>query len=594
MARLDFLRKFAEQIYQNISKYKGFAKLIFPIAVALCTIFLYKFNAFERLELLTLDYRFLLRQMKPVAHDVVFVDMAEDSIQSIGRWPWPRAWHATAVKALSDYGAKVIAFDVIFSEPQDGIDDDVFEEAIKQSGVVYLPFMFNLATQSIDEIYSDRNIMAIAHPLERFARWTKGTGYINASPDLDGILRRVAPLVKYQDGLFYQFGFKIGCDLMGVDEDEILFKPERHEIILKTAKGDIRVPLDENNQLILNWRNKWGKAFEHYSYIDIIKSYALIKKGEKPIVDLNGLKDKICIIGLTASGLIDIRPIPIENAYPAVGVHATVIESIFRNDFINITPRPINTLIIFLVSVVVTLILSGLRPLNGMYTAIACLIAYFGAAAFLFSFLNLSIITFYPLFAIVISYSLTATYTHLLQTIERTQLFRQATRDGLTLLYNVRHFNLLLEAEFKNLTLYKNRRISLIMMDLDNFKHLNDTYGHPAGDTILREFGGIIQSKCRQIDVPARYGGEEFIIMLVGAGKGFAVGVAEKIREALANKTFNFDGHEYKTSASIGVVEYSDERSKEELIEKADKALYQAKRGGKNRVSVYEEGASNN
>ena len=94
------------------------------------------------------------------------------------------------------------------------------------------------------------------------------------------------------------------------------------------------MPLDDKNQFIINWKERWGKEFRHFSYIDVIKSYALIKKGEASPIDFNSFRDKICVIGLTAAGLTDIKPVPIANAYPAVGINATVINSVINNDFI--------------------------------------------------------------------------------------------------------------------------------------------------------------------------------------------------------------------------------------------------------------------
>ncbi|MBL7157165.1 MAG: CHASE2 domain-containing protein [Candidatus Omnitrophica bacterium] len=586
--RLPFIEKLKKTLYKTVTRYKWLAKWIFAIIIAGTALLFYESDIFKRLEFLTLDYRFLLRQPKPMAHDIVFIDMAEDSVKAIGRWPWPRSWHATITKALSDHRAKAIAFDVIFTEHQGGIDDAAFAEAMKEAGTVYLPFMFNLKSQDIKEIYKGKDIASISWPIEPLKENTRGTGFINAAVDEDGILRRIPLAVNYKNTQFYQLGFKIACDSLGLRDKDIIFYPDKHSIILKKPDGDIKIPLDENNELILNWRNKWGKAFKHFSYIEVIKSYALLGEGKKTPINLDNLKDKICIIGLTASGLIDIKSTPIDNSYPAVGVHATVIESILNNNFIHTTTRFVNMIIIFLVSIGVTLWLSGLRPLNGLYLAITCLVVYALFSAAIFVFYNIATVTFYPLFAIVISYGLTATYTQALQAIERAQLFTEATLDGLTHLYNVKHFNLLLEAEFKNVSLYRNRRLSIIMADLDNFKNLNDTYGHQAGDTILREIANIMKSKCRQLDVVARYGGEEFIIMLVGAGKGWTLGIAEKIRTAVETQQFTFKGESYSTSLSIGVVEYSNEKTKEELIEKADKALYKSKRDGKNRVSVYD------
>jgi diguanylate cyclase (GGDEF)-like protein len=338
---------------------------------------------------------------------------------------------------------------------------------------------------------------------------------------------------------------------------------------------------------MINWAGKWAKAFRHYSYIDVIRSYAMVREGKKPIVDLDVFRDKICIIGLTASGLIDIKPIPIENAYPAVGVNAMIINSILKDDFIYPATDIVNMLLIFFVVLAVTINLCRLRILSGMVLTLLSASAYAALSFALFSFFNISVVTFYPIFGIFVSYTLTSAYTQIIQQAERMRLFAQATRDGLTGLYNIRHFNLLYEAEFKNVSTFRSKSLSLIMADLDNFKHINDTYGHQAGDFVLREAARVLQSKCRQTDVVARYGGEEFIIMLSGAGANEALAVAEKIRLAVAEKRFRFKGDLYSPSISLGVAEYAGEKAKDELIGKADSALYESKRAGKNKASVY-------
>lgn len=585
---LKILKGVNNFIYQNVFKYKHGVKWILAILVGIIIIILYEFDVFERLELLTLDYRFILRHPKPKPSNIVFIDMAEDSIETIGRWPWPRRWHATLIKALSDYHPRAIALDVIFSEPQDELDDLALEEAIKQSGQVYLPLSYTLEKEDMRYLYEGKGVVSVLGSLSNFKKHVKGTGHINAIPDTDGILRRVPAIIGYGDTKTYQFGLKIGFDMLGLKDRDIIFYPQHHQILLKLAGEKVmKIPLDRDNQLIVNWQGKWGKEFRHFSYIDVIRSYAAIKDGKPSLIDLNEFRDKICIIGLTASGLIDIKPIPIETTYPAVGINAMAVNSITTNDFIYEVPKKYNMLLILLFSMLITLCLSNLRLLGGMLLAITGIIIYAIFSVVIFSLFNIALATFYPILAIAISYSLTSMYTQILQSIERTRLFKQATRDGLTYLYNVRHFNLLLEAEFKNVSIYKFRRLSLVMGDIDNFKHLNDTYGHPAGDTILREVAKIMQSRCRQIDVVARYGGEEFIIMLTGAGEKDAFDIAEKIRSAVEAKKFKFKNDTYNPTISIGVAEFSNEKDKDELIEKVDKALYKAKHEGKNKVCVY-------
>jgi len=593
MAIINF-KKLYSGLYQKALSHKQGTGWALGIIVAALMVTLYHFNAFERLELLTLDARFTLRYIMPKSADnIVFIDMAEDSISAIGRWPWQRKWHAAIVKSLSDYAPKAIAFDVIFSEPQDEMDDIALSEAIRQAGVVYMPAIYDLEFKKAGSFYDGTGVAAMHEPIPLFTSRLKGIGHINAIPDSDGTLRRLPPVISYKGANTYQLGMKIGMDILGIRDEDVKFYPKMHFMRMKKPDGKfIRVPLDEENQLIINWLEKWGKEFPHYSYIDVIRSYAMITQGKKPVVDLNVFRGKICIIGLTATGLIDIKPIPLEPAYPAVGTNAMIANSVLTNQFIRQAPRAADIFVIIFACILVTLFLCNLRLLGGILLTIVGVICYYLFSAALFNRFNIAIVTFYPMLGILISYATSASYTQILQTIERARLFTQATRDGLTQLYNIRHFNLLLEAEFKNVALYKMRNLSIMMGDIDNFKHANDTYGHQAGDVILREVARAIQSKCRQTDVVGRYGGEEFIVMFFGASAKDASDVAEKIRAAVEARKFKFGSEVYSTTISLGVVQYSNEKNKDELVSRADSALYRAKGEGKNKVLIYSENKS--
>ena len=148
-----FIKDIREFFYQRTFKYKYRIRWVLAVTVAMIVILLYQINAFERLELLTLDYRFILRVPKQLGQEIVFIDMGEDSIKAIGRWPWPRSWHATLIKALTGYNPKAIIFDVLFSEPQDTADDVALEEAMRLSGKVYLPLLFDLKDQTSAYLY---------------------------------------------------------------------------------------------------------------------------------------------------------------------------------------------------------------------------------------------------------------------------------------------------------------------------------------------------------------------------------------------------------------------------------------------------------
>lgn len=166
------------------------------------------------------------------------------------------------------------------------------------------------------------------------------------------------------------------------------------------------------------------------------------------------------------------------------------------------------------------------------------------------------------------------------------RLAQLAVTDGLTGLYNHRHFHerLALEVERSG---RNGLPLSLLMIDVDHFKHYNDTNGHPAGDDVLRQVARIMGDGRRANDFCARYGGEEFAIVLVDTNKLTAAQVAERLRERVA--AFPFDGRDQqpggKLSISVGVASFPDDaEDSEALVRAADAALYQAKHGGRNCV----------
>lgn len=161
-----------------------------------------------------------------------------------------------------------------------------------------------------------------------------------------------------------------------------------------------------------------------------------------------------------------------------------------------------------------------------------------------------------------------------------------AITDGMTGLFNYRHFKEQLYHEFLRSERHKSN-ISLVMMDIDYFKHYNDTNGHVAGDEVLRTIAYLIRQNVRQIDLPVRYGGEEFALMLVDVEKNAAMRVAEKIRTIIEKQNFKNEAAQPngKVTISSGIASYPEEATQpDELIKLADQRLYKAKAQGRNRV----------
>ncbi|MEY4615895.1 MAG: hypothetical protein RJB66_855 [Pseudomonadota bacterium] len=130
--------------------------------------------------------------------------------------------------------------------------------------------------------------------------------------------------------------------------------------------------------------------------------------------------------------------------------------------------------------------------------------------------------------------------------------------------------------------------LSMVVFDIDFFKKVNDTYGHPGGDYVLRELGRVVGTKLvRSQDYFARFGGEEFIILLLGSNSRQAWDVAERIRQTVQGHSFVYEGKHIPVTVSLGVAErLPSEKNWEQLFDRADKALYQSKKTGRNKVTV--------
>ncbi len=177
--------------------------------------------------------------------------------------------------------------------------------------------------------------------------------------------------------------------------------------------------------------------------------------------------------------------------------------------------------------------------------------------------------------------------------IDNAKLYELATKDGMTKLYIYRHFITLLENEIRRCSRYK-RNMSLIMMDIDNFKKINDTYGHLTGDSILKSLATTLQETIRKIDIPARYGGEEFVVILPETDKKEAAIIAERIRKNISQIEIKVnEGKTLSPTVSIGIAQFElDGIEPKELINSADIALYHSKHNGKNTISIYDKEGS--
>lgn len=190
-------------------------------------------------------------------------------------------------------------------------------------------------------------------------------------------------------------------------------------------------------------------------------------------------------------------------------------------------------------------------------------------------FLNLAICAFITTVVLVLTNRTISFY--------QKDIEAMATKDKLTGLYNRQALDML----FEQVLLDQDRHptdISLLMLDLDHFKQINDTHGHLAGDAVLRHIAGLIKQRLRIVDIVCRWGGEEFLIILKNCDITMATNKAEELRLGIMNNSFSFEQKIIECTASIGVAGYEAGDSSEDLINSADKAMYKAKAQGRNQV----------
>jgi len=535
---------------------------------------------FQRLEAAFLDMHFLLRGATPFNEKIVIIEIDDANIDKVGRWPWKRDWHGAITRALSDLGANSIFFDVIFSEPSTDYDDTLFAEAIKEAGNVYLPFAFSRISESEDVLLG---------PIETFSTHIKNTGSINIYPDRDGVLRRVPLLLTDSNKKQrYHMALRIASDYLGVE-----LKSASEKNLLLQGKSEKRsIPLIEDKRMLINWHGRWAETFRHYSFLQVLNTYKELLDGKTPSIDPEEFKDSICLIGITALGLYDIKAVPLEAEYPALGIVATSISNIVNGDFLISPPGWVKWLLVYELVLIPFLLVGGAKPLRRIFAVLGCAIIFFMLSFLLFKkgiYVDCSL----PLVAYLGSYLGITAYKFLRLTIDNQRFFNLSITDDLTGLYNMRYFEPFLRNEIRSAQNNTSTKFCVLMGDIDHFKRVNDTYGHRLGSRVLQEVARVMRDVVADAGIVARYGGEEFIIFLNTSYLPYSIEIADRIRKRIERLSTTDGEHTCKITISWGSALVNSTDDVNSLIKRADKGLYKAKNRGKNTVDTIEDIVTN-
>jgi len=380
-----------------------FSYAILPL-IALSILLISYMRLADSYELETLDFRFHLRPAFAVTDKIVLIEIGDDTLKNLGQWPIARNYHALLIRALSEAGAKAIIFDIFFSQP--GKDDDELEIAIKDSGKVYLPFVFDLdakrgASYARAKDYAAKNLL-------RFSLADRGEGHINIFPDIDGKFRRIPLLVNYGGSWYPYISFLATCDYLGISLKDASIVPGKY-----ISCGGLKIPLDDSSNMMINFSGKWGKSYKHYSYYDIVQSFAAPAIGQEPILDLKLFKDKLCVIGLTATGTVDLHPNPFETLYPGFGIHAEVFNSLLSKHFISRASKGINVIILAVLSLLTAIVTLRTRPIKGLLILMFIELFFLASAILIFSIRGVWIDLFYPAMVLVLLYMSLTLYKYI-------------------------------------------------------------------------------------------------------------------------------------------------------------------------------------
>ncbi|MDP8266581.1 MAG: CHASE2 domain-containing protein [Candidatus Aceula meridiana] len=373
--------------------------LCFACCAILAILFLGLLKSYEHI---FYDLRFSLRPPLAVSEQAVIIEISDDTLKNLNSWPIPRDFHASLVDVLKEKGVKKVVFDIIFEEST--FEDDIFAQAIADAGNVYLPLVFTLDEKSIKGVLtSSPSILASIN--RKFSEVVQGAGHINAFVDEDGKVRRAPLFIKYQNNFYPQISLLAACDTLGLDIRNVQFLPGKVIIDNKLV-----LPACCSGGLAINYPGKWGEAFKHFSYFEILKSYAQEQRGEKPLLDLSALQDKVCFVGLTAAGTSDFSPTPVSKIYPMLGSQASIFSSIITNQMIvdvGLVGNALIGLMVFFLSLWISLRLSALRALLGILGLAA---AVFLISTALFIFFGIWTGLFLPLLIIVVTYVACVSY----------------------------------------------------------------------------------------------------------------------------------------------------------------------------------------
>ncbi len=423
---------------KRLNKLLSISPLKISLSIIFIAIVLYFMNVpFLRfIELKTLDLRTISRGERPSGGETVIAAIDEKSLSELGRWPWPRSTIAKLVDTLKGYGAKAVGMDIVFAEPEE--TDNILARSIKRAENVTLGYFFHTTDKDIAHLKEDelkkgtKNIShskyqivqlrsnpdesallkacAVAANVGPLSDVAESSGYFNYFPDSDGTIRWSPLVIKFGDDFYSPLSISVLLQYMDWPMITLKMADFGVEGIMI---DNIDIPTNESGRMLINYLGS-AKTFPHYSITDIINGRLNPKL----------FKDKIVLVGATATGIYDIRVTPFSTVFPGIEIHATVIDNILHQSFLK---RPgwvglIDVTAIIFFGLIIGIILPRVKAIPGVFLGLMFLVTYILIAIFVFSHYNLWLNLIYPVVTILVVYLSITIYKYITEEREKKKI----------------------------------------------------------------------------------------------------------------------------------------------------------------------------
>lgn len=347
--------------------------LLTAVAVGLVFCLICHFNLLHGIHLQSSDFFYRATDANPGAdpdNQIVIVAIDDNSLNQLGRFSsWPRAYHAQLINTLAETGARVIVFDVLFSESAP--DDDKLAASINQAGNVVLPFAGTLETHQPAITGETIALGSVIKPLKPFEEGALAVGHANVIPDADGIVRRLPLIIPNNE--HYEPALALTAVAKYLRRPQIIESPIKDSQLSFAGRS---IPLDNANSMLINYKNSPAVplSFESVSYTDVLRN------------DINPdtFQDKIVLIGATAIGIGDTYWTPMGRIMSGVELHANAMHTILTGNFLKPAPNAITISLILLLALLCGLAVLRLRVLWAILSTVFLGIVYFLTAFYFF------------------------------------------------------------------------------------------------------------------------------------------------------------------------------------------------------------------